>query len=108
MHTTFRRRLAVVGFLALLFLVIYGIARSYSEEIVFYVVEHALLQKIPEGMDSRQVQKRFETFLASAPAGSKLLKLMALSSYLEKVQKLTPGELDRLLAPGGNTPGTAY
>jgi hypothetical protein len=108
MHTTFRRRLAVLGFLALLFLVIYGIAKSYSEAIVVYVVEQALLQKIPEGMDSLQVQKRFESLLASTSEDSKLLKLMALSSYLEKVQKLTPGELDRLLALDGNPPGRAY
>jgi hypothetical protein len=108
MHTTFRRRLAVVGFLALLFLVIYGIARSYSDEIVVYVVRQALIQKIPDGMDSRQVQKRFESLLAATSADSKLLKLMSLSSYLEKVQKLTPGELDRLLDQGGNSPGPAY
>ncbi len=108
MHIPFRRRLAVIGLLALLFLVIYGIAKSYSAEIVLYVVEQALIQKIPEGMDSLKVQRRFEYLLASTPADAKLLKLMALSSYLEKVQKLTPGEIDRLLAPDGNAPGPAY
>ncbi len=108
MHITFGQRLVVVGSIALLFLLIYGIAKSYSNDIVAYVVEQALLQKIPEGTDPGPVRKRFESLLASAPEDVKLLKLMALSSYLEKVQKLTPGELDRLLATGGNLPGSAY
>jgi hypothetical protein len=108
MKTTFGRRVAVLGFLILFFLLIFGIARSYSYAIVAYVVEQALLQKAPEGTSTAQVQERFETALASTPEESKLLKLMALSSYLEKVQKLTPTELDRLLAPGGAGNGAGY
>ena len=108
MKTTFGRRVAVLGLLILFFLLIFGIARSYSYAIVAYVVEQALLQKAPAGTSSARVQERFETVLASTPTESKLLKLMALSSYLEKVQKLTSTELDRLLAPGGAGTGAGY
>ncbi len=108
MKITFGRRVAVLSFLILSFLLIYGIAKSYSYDIVAYVVEQALLQKAPDVIAAAQVRKRFETALESTPADHKLLKLMALSSYLEKVQKLTPAELDRLLASGGAGAGAGY
>ncbi len=106
MKTSFKRRVAVLGSLILCFLVIYGISKSYSYEIVFYVVEQALLQKAPPGASRTEVRERFEAALAGTPAKDKLLKLMALSSYLEKVQKLTPAELDKLLEPGLDGSGT--
>ncbi len=108
MKTTFGRRVAVLCFLILFFLLIYGIARAYSYDIVAYVVEQALLQKAPVGTSTAEVQERFETALALTPKESKLLKLMALSSYLEKVQKMTPTEFDRLLEPGGAGTGAGY
>ncbi len=108
MKITFGRRVAVLSFLILSFLLIYGIAKSYSYDIVVYVVEQALLQKAPESISAAKVQERFKTALASTPADQKLLKLMSLSSYLEKVQKLTPEELDRLLASGGAAAGAGY
>lgn len=108
MVTAFNRRVAVLGFLILSFLLIYGIARSYSYDIVYYVVEQALLQKIPPGTGTSGVQERFKSALASTPPEYKLLKLMALSSYLEKVQKLTSNELNRLLEPGWDGAGAGY
>jgi hypothetical protein len=108
MKNTLGQRVAVLGFLALSFLLIYGIARAYSYDIVAYVVEQALLQKAPVGTSTAKIQERFQTALALTPGEYKLLKLMALSSYLEKVQKLTPTELDRLLEPGGAGTGAGY
>ena len=64
------------------------------------------MQKAPEEMSPILVQKRFEAWLASAPPEAKLVRLIVLSSYLEKVQKLTSGELERLLAAGENVPKT--
>ena len=106
MHKTIRERMAYLGLITLLFLGVYGIGRHSSPAIVAYVVEQALLQKAPDGIDPRLVRERFESWLASASPGSKLLKLIALSSYLEKVQKLAPAEMDGLLTVGTDAPST--
>jgi hypothetical protein len=108
MKNTFSRRIAVLACLVLLFLVIFGIARHYSFSIMSFVVEQALLQKAPEGANLTQLRGRFETSLSSTPDNYKLLKLLALSSYIEKVQKLTPAELDRLLDPGAAVPRMGF
>jgi hypothetical protein len=108
MKKTFSQRIAVLGILVLLFLVIYGIARHYSYSIISYVVEQALLQKAPEGTSLIRLRERFEGSMASTPENYKLLKLLALSSYAEKVQKLTPAELDRLLDPGATVPRMGF
>lgn len=79
------------------FLMAYGLAKSYSSAIVAYVVEQALIQKAPPEMGTPEVKARLKEALAPLTRGDKLLKLLALSSYIEKVQKLTPAELDRLL-----------
>jgi hypothetical protein len=50
-------------------------------------------------MSPTAVRKRFEAVMASTRPGNKMLKLLMLSNYLEKVQKLTPAELHELL-PG--------
>lgn len=99
MCRTFKQRIIVLGLLAALYLALNGVARYYAPAIVTYVVKQALIQKAPESMSIILVQERFQTFLASGAPGSKLKKLFALSNYLEKVQKLTPTELDQLLAP---------
>jgi hypothetical protein len=108
MKRSFSQRIAVLGFLVLLFLVIYGVARHYSFRIVAYVVEQALIQKAPEGTSLIPLRERFEASLASTPADYKLMKLLTLSSYIEKVQKLTPAELDRLLDDGRALPRMVF
>ena len=102
---TAKQRLAVMGFLLLAFFSAYGVARRYSFELVAYVVEQALLQKTPEAIPPDQIRRRFETFLEADTTDQKMNKLLALSNYLEKVQKLTAAELDRLLSAGGNPGG---
>jgi hypothetical protein len=106
MKMAFKQRITVLGILALLFLAAYGAAKAYSPAIVAYVVEQALVQKAPEGMSPILVRERFQALLASTPGELKMLKLLALSNYLEKVQKLTPAELNRLLRPDGTAAGT--
>lgn len=101
MKTTFKRRAIVLGLLGVLFLAAYGVATHYSPAIVAYVVEQALVQKAPDGMSPDLVRERFEALLASTPTERKMRVLLALSNYLEKVQKLTPVEMNRLLKPGG-------
>lgn len=94
-----RQRITVLAVLALLFFLVYGVSRHYSPALVAYVVEQTLTEKAPEGMSSEAVRKRFEAVMFSAAPKDKMLKLMSLSNYLEKVQKLTPNELDELLGP---------
>ena len=106
MHKTIKQRITVLILLALCFFAVYGAARYYSPMIVAFVVKQALIQKAPEGMSPILVRERFEAFWTSTPPGEKMKKLMDLSNYLEKVQKLTPGELDRLLAVDGSPAGT--
>ncbi len=90
------------------FLMVYGLAKSYSSAIVAYVVEQALLQKAPPEVKKDDVRARLNGTLAPLTRGDKILKLLALSSYIEKVQKLTPAELDRLLPKNGPAGGANH
>ena len=99
MCRNFKWRISVLGVKATLFLLAYGIGRYYSPWVVGYIVEEAMVQKAPEGMSPTAVRKRFEAVIAVTRTQDKMLKLLALSNYLEKVQKLTPAELIELL-PG--------
>ncbi len=107
MNGTMMRRFIVLAIAVLIFLGVYGLGRHYSPSIVAYVVKHALMQKAPVDLSPKSVEERFEEFLASTPADDKLLKLLSLSNYLEKVQKLTPAEFERLMAaqPVAPAPG---
>ena len=100
MQKTFKQRIPVLCLAAVFFLAAYGIARHYSPALVAYVVSRTLIQKVPEGTNPAQVEKRLERLTAAMPPDDKLKKMLALSNYLEKVQKLTPAELERLLADG--------
>jgi hypothetical protein len=77
---------------------IYGTARFYSRSLVLFVVEQALLQRSPSGTDPDLLGRRLETHLAASPSQDlKMAELLNLSMRLEKIQALTPGELDELL-----------
>ncbi len=97
MGRSFRQRLAVLGVLVVVFLAIDGAARYYSPVMVAYVVEQSLVQKAPSGMSASETKERFRAAMAAVGPDGKLLKLFEISNYLEKVQKLTPADLDRLL-----------
>jgi hypothetical protein len=79
-------------------LVIYGTARYYSQSLVLFVVEQTLLQRSPSGSDPELLRRRLETHLAASPGqDGKMAELLNLSLRLEKVQALTPGEIEELL-----------
>jgi hypothetical protein len=81
----------------LLAMAVYGTARHYSLPLVAYVVEQALLQRTPAGVDPVSVRSRFDAFVAASPdRETRLERLFALSRYLEKVQVLSPQDLDSL------------
>ncbi len=87
----------MLGVLAVVFLAIDGAARYYAPVIVAYVVEQSLVQKAPSGMRASEVKERFKAAMATVGPEGKLLKLFEISNYLEKLQKLTPEDMDRLL-----------
>src|SRR5512146_119425 len=97
---SFRERISVLGLLAALFLGVCVVARRYSPAIVAFVVEQALIQKAPDGVGPEQAQRRFDAWLSSAKPKDKVLKLLDLSKYLEKVQKLSAIEMEQLLEEG--------
>lgn len=106
---TLRKRAAILGFVALAFLAVYGSARHYSPLLVSYVVEQTLIEKAPDGVTPEAVDKRFGVLMESLPDGKKKMeKLLFLSQYLEKIQRLTPEELEHLLPVQTMAAGRKY
>ncbi len=103
---TIQKRSIIVIALGLLALASYGAAKYYSPALVLHVVEQSLVQKAPPGTDPILLQKQLHSLLTTAPdQQSKMEKLLHISAYLEKVQRLTPEELDALMEV--ERPGTA-
>ena len=86
---------AVLGGCAL---ALYLASSYYSASLTAYVVEQALLQKLPQEADPALVRSRFQEVLDSVPdRKARLRKLLSMSQFLERRQLLTPLELDELL-----------
>ncbi len=102
---TIQKRSIVIVMVFALASILYGAAKYYSSSIILYVAEQSLIQKAPTGTDPAELHQRLSTLLSMAPDQKiKMEKLLQISEYLEKVQHLSPEELDRLLAiekPGG-------
>ncbi len=95
---TIKRRLMVAGLLAVLALSALLIAKRYSVSMIAYVVEEALVQKLPAGIDPALTRSRFQTLMSQLPDRQvRLEKLLAMSQYLEKLQTIDREELERLL-----------
>ncbi len=94
-----RRRTTIVGALALAALAVYVTARLYSHTLVTYVVEQSLIQKAPPGFDPARIRRCLRLLLAATPgADARMARLLEISQYVEKVQTLTPQELEQLLS----------
>ena len=103
---SFRSRLLVTTIIAAIAVSAYLTARIYSEELIAYVVEQALIQKLPPGSDPLEARDRLRLMISAIPdRDSKVERLVTLSQYLEKLQRLTPQELDRLLRKDSSSPG---
>jgi hypothetical protein len=97
---TFRHRVWMMGALTVAALAVYGTAKFYSPSLMIYVTEQTLKQKSPAGTDPEKVHLRLHAYLSSLPdSESKMAAVVAMSQYLEKVQQLSPEELNRLLEP---------
>lgn len=96
-----RKRSAIMVMWLALSSVLYGAARYYAPHLMLYVVEQTLVQKAPSEIQSAQLRERLHALLAATPdPGAKMARLLQISRHLEKVQSLTSGELDSLLANG--------
>jgi hypothetical protein len=92
------KRLLFVVALSAFALVLYGTAKHYSSPLILYVVEQSLEQKAPAGIEPAKLHERLHKFLNSAPDKKKKMeRLLKISEYLEKVQYLTPEELNVLM-----------
>lgn len=95
---TIQRRLLLAAATLAFVSVLYGVAKYYSPLLVLHIVEQSLAQKAPAGIDSAQLQARLHKLISAAPDKNKRMeKLLRISEYLEKVQYLTPDELNELL-----------
>jgi hypothetical protein len=105
---TLRRRLGIAALLALPVLVIYGLGRYYSPDIITLIVEQSLIEKAPPGTNPEVVTARFHRLMAGcATHDAKMQTLLQLSQYLEKVQEISVPELESLLQgilPGSTRP----
>ncbi len=86
---------------------IYLAAKVCAGSIVAYVVEETLIQKAPPGTDPRVLRSRLESRLTACPdKASRLQRLMEIAQTLERVQALTPDQLESVLKScSGSSPG---
>jgi hypothetical protein len=62
-------------------------------------VEQSLIQKAPPGTDAAHLQDRLRAHLSTtSDQYARMRRLLRISESLEKVQSLTPEELDKLIA----------
>jgi hypothetical protein len=95
---TLKRRLIVAGLLTCFALAVLAAAKHYSVPLIAYVVEEALVQKLPAGTDPPVVRQKFQALIAALPDRQlKLEKLLYMSQYLEKLQTIDRQELEWLL-----------
>ena len=96
---TIQKRATVVIMLGILAVSSYGTAKYYAPALVLHVVEQSLIQKAPSEIDPPLLKERLHALLSAVPdQKAKTEKLLRISAYLEKVQRLTPEELDELMA----------
>jgi hypothetical protein len=95
---TIQKRSMVMAVLFVLAAALYGVARYYSPSLILYVVEQSLAQKAPAGTDPMLLRERLHALLSSSlDQNAKMQRLLRISQYLEKVQRLKPEELNELM-----------
>ncbi len=93
-----KQRLVVSGLFAAIALSSFAVAKHFSSSMIAYVVEEALVQKLPSGYDPQLARSKFRSVLSELPdRKARVEKLLSMSQYLEKLQVLEPREVDQLL-----------
>ncbi len=102
---SFRKRAGIVSVLGIIALAVYGTARYYRHPLVVYVVEQSLIQKAPPGTDPTLIREHLRALLASIPdPDTRFARVLAISQEIEKLQALTPKELEQLLSVTARNP----
>ncbi len=97
-YMTIQKRSIVIVMMFASASILYGAAKYYSSSIILYVAEQSLIQKSPRGTDPAELHQRLSALLSMASdQKAKMEKLLRMSESLEKVQHLSPEELDKLL-----------
>jgi hypothetical protein len=95
---TIKKRSTILIAILILASIAYGAAKFYSPFIIFYVVEQTLIQKAPPGTDPALLRKRLQDIVSAAPNQSaQMEELFRISAFLEKVQSLTPEQLNQFI-----------
>jgi hypothetical protein len=82
----------------ILTLAVYGSIKLYAPALTFYVVEQTLIQKAPAGTAPALVHERLQFLLSAIPdSKARMEELFRISAYLEKMQILTPEQLEFLI-----------
>ena len=98
---TVQKRLITACILLAFASILYGAGRHYSPALIRYVVEQSLIQKAPSSADPVYLQNRLRAILSKIQnRDAQTQKLLQISEYLEKVQFLTPEDVDSLMAQG--------
>jgi hypothetical protein len=93
-----KKRLTVATIVLILVLTVYGTVKLYSPALIFYVVEQTLIQKAPPGTNPAHLHERLQLLVFAGPnPEARMEELFRISGYLEKVQTLTPDQLELLL-----------
>ena len=99
---TIQKRSLVIGSLFVFASVLYGATKHYSPSLIRYVVEQSLIQKAPPGTNPASLHERVHALLSAAPdKKNQMERLLRISEYLEKVQRLNFEQIDQLLAVDG-------
>ena len=95
---TIQKRASILSALAALVLILYCAAAYYSSNLIFHVVEQSLIQKAPSDIKASEVRRRLETLVHSEPnKKARLQRLLNISEYLEKVQRITHEEWELIV-----------
>jgi len=96
---TMQKRSIVIVMVFAFASILYGAAEYYSSSIIQYVTEQSLVQKAPTGTNPIELHQRLSALLSiTSDQKARMQELLRISEYLEKVQHLSPEELDKLLA----------
>lgn len=95
---SFRKRTLVFALVSAAAIGAYGTARHFAPMLVSHVVEQTLIQKAPEEMPVEEIRTRFHEMLLGLPDdGRRLERLLEISQYLEKTQRLKAQEVEWIL-----------
>ena len=94
---TIQKRALIMLALLAFALTLYCVGRYSSPYLIYHVVEQSLIQKAPPFIDSTTARVRLESLIGTEPDKKvRMQRLLKISEYLEKTQRITPEEWNSL------------